>query len=872
MLLSADKYDMTQFILDIQKKHIDINDKTLNMEIFGYLNEVLGDIGINSILMATEWGNEAFPIRANFEKSLLTYAVTYNIQNLNASPATMQVMLCFITKDLETIFKNNNTNTVVIDKDNPIMINDLEFHLDYNINIRKNIINGSIVYTALYDMSEYNPVSNIDNEYLPTPIYFSENNDYFIAFSVDIRQYHIEEITTKCLNNDYLINRTLDFTIPDNQLAAFKVSCIDGDKETNLTPIVDGLPLDGENLYCYYTYIDASNIRLIFDKDSYAPSANTNIIIKVYTTSGEKGNFDKGNTSIIFTINSSTGQYNSLPLLIKPITGSMNGINRKSMEDLKEIIPKEILSRGTITCEKDLENYFNSLDENRLLFYKRINNQKETLYYAYLLAKDSNDDIVPTNTIKILASPEYIDSLDQEAKDNNRYVIKAGTPLDYTNGIGHLMTEEEINNMELNNDNKYPKSDGTIKVIDFLYCSPITFVINRNPISSSYYLDIIDRTTYLKFKYINTDSVIQFISHSINTRKVFLEGTEYNITMNITQNIQSDFKLIEMDENKNIISSKIKPVLVFTNGPFSYYKFGEIISMDNTYTYGVKFIIDTKGYIDEDNNIRIEDLYEGGKTGHGYVYLPEEVETSIYLYVEDETATSNSREKADLIIPNMDGYILTNIYTLKKPFNFFYNYSDVIKSNVKWTSEGTESNGYTLDGVPVVKYNYLHDINKCFDFINYIHYRKTCIDDALKELEEPFGIDFKFFNTYGPSKMFTIGYEGQYLDRVNISVKFVVKLAGGVDDTIVDDIKYEIKFYIEDINTINDIHMSNLLTKLKTKFNSDIEFIDFVGINNYNALYKYIQRIDVDYLNQVPEFLSINNNDKYEPDIDIKLL
>ena len=44
------------------------------------------------------------------------------------------------------------------------------------------------------------------------------------------------------------------------------------------------------------------------------------------------------------------------------------------------------------------------------------------------------------------------------------------------------------------------------------------------------------------------------------------------------------------------------------------------------------------------------------------------------------------------------------------------------------------------------------------------------------------------------------------------------------------------------------------------------------GINNYNALYKYLQRIDSEKIDQIPEFLSINLDEDFNPDIEISLI
>ena len=130
----------------------------------------------------------------------------------------------------------------------------------------------------------------------------------------------------------------------------------------------------------------------------------------------------------------------------------------------------------------------------------------------------------------------------------------------------------------------------------------------------------------------------------------------------------------------------------------------------------------------------------------------------------------------------------------------------------------------------------------------------------------------KFFNTYGKSKLFKIGHNDTYLDRVNLTLNFKVRLSEDTDTNAIDYIKKEIKDYVENLNEIRDIHMTNLTTVLTNKFSQYIKYIEFIGINEYNALYQYLQRLDLDNVDDVPEFVNINTLDNLKPDINITLV
>ena len=149
MDLGTDIYKISELVTDIQKKYIDeVDEDTLTMGMYGYMNEIYSTNLQNSIIMASEWGNEAFPLRAKFEKTILTNAITYNITDINATPAKMTVMIGFVEKELqERMIKDK----YVISKNNKIMIGEYEFHLDYDVIITKSILgDGTTVYSARY--------------------------------------------------------------------------------------------------------------------------------------------------------------------------------------------------------------------------------------------------------------------------------------------------------------------------------------------------------------------------------------------------------------------------------------------------------------------------------------------------------------------------------------------------------------------------------------------------------------------------------------------------------------------------------------------------------------------------------------------------
>lgn len=850
--LLPDIYKISETVNEIQTKFMeDVSQDTLTMSTFGYMNSMFSNILQNAIIMASEWGNEAFPIRAKFEKSIITNAITYNIEDLNATPARMEVLIGFIQEELDAQMTNN---VFTLDKECKFTIGDFEFHLDYDMIITKDTINNDTVYAARYDIDRLNPLSDITNPYLAPPVLLNINNDRFVFINCTIRQVELKKIYSKVISNNILDNKTFDFEF-ESQLADFEVIVKESGTTYYLKPIFEGMPDNSEKLYCYYSFLDSNTIRIKFDRNSYEPRLNSDIEIHLKTTQGSKGVFTY-NDDIINGLESERFNYGNLVALLKPVTDSEYGVDKKSIADLKQIIPKEILSRGNITNNKDIENYFNTLDDNKLLFYRRRDNQFERLYYAYMLVKDDYNNIIPTNTVNLILTES-----DFNAKKDNRHILNPGNILEY---VGDDIVK--VNNM-LQFKDIYELED-----TGFIYSCPYLCVVNRDPLSVSYYLNIVNDNYYFRFSYINKNSSLQFISTSLNISKPYKEINKYTLTMEAMQNMNIDKSLVDFDDYGNIVSTKIKPVLIIhADNDYEYYIYGKVIAMDkDMFKYTIQFELETDNTIDFKNRIRINNIYSAGTSDLTHVYLDRQLDISIGILVEFDE--EYGRDTIDSVIPGLEGYTLCNKYDVPSNINLFYNYSNIIKSTVKVLENEDGTQYFKIKGVPCVKYSYLNDKKRCESFIDYVQYRKVYIDDAIKVLEDSFNVDFKFFNTYGPSKMFVIGHSKETIDKVNLKFRFKVKLKVGASKYAKDYIIEEIKSYIEDINNIRSIHISNLITHLTNKFVSDLEFIEFLGLNKYDALNQYLEKIDTEILEDVPEFLNINLTKDLKPDIDIILV
>lgn len=838
-IITPDLYEIREYVDALKQNHIyDADENSLFTGLYGYIGDVMSKEILNSILVASETIQEAFPINARFDKNILSHAIMAGITNINATPAKMEGLL--IISENELLNNMGLSDYIILDKSSKIMIEEFEFHLDYDIRITKSkTTSNEIVYIAQYDMSTTNPLSDIKSPYLSPPVRMKISNDNFIMINCTVRQIELQERYQKIINNDSIQNKTFDFEY-DYQMAYFDlyIESSNGNKY-NINPVMDGVPIiDTTKLYCYYTHIDNNKIRIKFIPDSFSPSINDSITIRISSTQGSNGNFTY-KENVLFNPTSNVYKYNNLSIIFKPNSSSDYGSDTKTVSELKKLIPKEMLSRGSITSETDLDNFFNMLNDkySKMIFRKEIHNQISLIYYAYILFKNTDLNIVPTNTLDISIPTDSIGDIDY----NMRYTINPGEILKYNESDSkcYIISNETMNN-----------TDG------FYYTTPFVIAITMKPLSISYYLNILDETYNTEFTYVNNNSFLQFISTSLNLRRKYMEERDtYTLNMSLVQNSNIDSGLGDHT------TENLKVFFVFFNneGKAIRYSTSNIIYFDDELKeYYIESKFKTDDSLTESGEIKISGLYNIGSDSISDVYLSQN--TKIVAYVAAKFEKEYGRGDMDLYIPNMKGFTLCNKYTINS-INLFINYTEIIKSNVNIYRPDSqlEDTNFLIKSVPLVKYSYIHNEDRMNSFIDSIINRKLYIDDSLSLLEAPLTVDFKFFNTYGPSKTFTIGHDNTPLNTTNVTLEFNLKLDTLSDENIVELIKVEIKNYIENINELTNIHMINMIDYIRSVYPSII-FMEFVGINNYDYKYQYIQRIPNENL-FVPEFLNIEYNE-----------
>lgn len=974
--LTTDLYEIADYVGEIQADNMDgVSSDTLMLGIFGYMREVFSQTIQNTIIMASEFANEGIATKAKFEKNIIAHALGLGITNINAVPAQIEVYLTFIEDEIINAL-GGGSGDFIFDRDNQIYFDDLEFHPDYDIIIRRvRLSNGEFTYTAMYDMQGdgiyENPISDITNPYLTPPIVMAVNGTRYLFTSCLLRQVEKTTIYKKVLSDNTISSKTVNFTF-DSQLAGFDVDVSNANGSTHLTPVYEGLSSSSTRYaYVWYTYLDADNIRIKFDRNSYYPRINTDIEIHLQTTQGERGNFTWSGTDYpSFYFDSERLGYTNIFVQVRPINNeSMYGMDKKTVDELKEIIPKEALSRGSITNTTDLQNYFNAIDtdSSKMYFYKRRDNCLERLYYSYIVMKDATNNIVPTNTVAIEVDPSALET----DTGSGKLILKRGQI---------LKLSADGNTCTLFDGDPTQEPDYTD---GFYYIIPYNFAINLDPMYGMYFLTTMNVNKNLGFTYINEECQFQYIATYINWNRKYLTETDtYVLTMNVAQNITADNTMITVDADGNITSSNVKAYIVFYNDedePIRYAEgtIGNFSRESGTFDFTFKFT--SNDLIDSENHIRIAGLDQAGfSVGEGldYAYLPGNTKAMIHIITyQPEFSTDtyyddilgNTHIDIRDVIPIVDGWCITNSYEVLSGIDFFYNYSEIVYSNIEMIgkedqepvtdpddpyaeikniditingenyrfesigdkvtqqmlsrasieefildryeegevatfdrtyadpaqtvnqirdiqldlgdgtsltlqyvprepdpepgeSDDPEAYSYYfhIHNVPLIKYDYFRDESMVEFFCSELVRRKSYIDQAIENLEDSFGMDFKFFNTYGPSKMYTLDGVSNYLNRVNLSLTFRLGLQVNYDENIVQYITDDVKEFVENINEITSVHMSNLVADITAKYEESITFFEFMDFNGYGPGEQHLYAMQMPDDVRTPELVNVN--------------
>ena len=921
--ISSDVYDIARSIGALKQRYIDNKDETtLSLGIFGFISDLISKEIQTDTIMTGIYGNEMFPARAQLTRNVLTHAIYNSIVDINAIPSKITINIGLKVSDFKryAIYKDNRYE-FVLDHMCALFIGDYEFHLDYDVVIKQSATNEG-VFSAQYDMSKINRTSTINQPYLNQPFVITIGDFEYIVFQATVQQVTITEINDKIISNSVVDNKTYTFSFPD-QLVDFDVYVSDRNGNAiRILPLLTGtIASDYDTKYCWYLFMSDNSIRISFDTKSFIPGPNSDIYIKVYTTLGKAGEFtyskiDQYSAGFFTELKSDYLGYSNVNCYLIADTDSFGGHDRKTKEELQALIPKAAISRGSITTETDVANYFNLIDspDNRLVMKKKIDNNIARVWYCYLLLKDEINNLIPTNDIqlRIDTSESYMIKCDE----SGRKILPAGSTFIYDsyNKIAKYCSDRTTGT---DPGEFIPEPYSTEPGKEYFngryyyYQTVHDIVFNPEPLYTAIYMTAVYQPGYYTCSYVNEDCQLQFVANRFNFERpltyVSSDRNSYTLTFKIAQSIREDFGLYREEENtytdpvtgeevtKLTPTLNTKCILVFYNeesdNPYRWIEcVPELDESDpDQYIYAFKSILFTDNALDDKNRLSITNVNIAGRpTGISLAFFGSNVKTKLYTLAlfRDEAGNPESYGRADLddIAPFVghEDYTVTNIYEVNGGLNLFEQYTGITNCRIRHTG-GESPTEFDILNVPVVGYHYLSDEINSKYFINAMASKKAYIQYCIELLENNMDIDFKFFNTYGPSRTYNIGNkEKTPIGDIDLCMKFRASLIDSTDVYTKEDIVAKVKEYMEDLYNIGSWHAPNMINTLMTdyQFNTRCYFIEFMNYNNFRLGVQHIienpEAIANDNPHLPPEFLNIRNKKDKDgtlvPDIEVEIV
>lgn len=865
-VINTDDYNISEILLYKQVEMMgEMDTEILALGTYGWLNSTLTKMITSTIKVAADNANEVFPSKSKYDKNILAHAVDKEITDINAVPAKLPILFCILERGLESLFEQQGPSKVTLSDECAISVGDYEYHFQYPIDItKKTIENNKSVYTAKYDTTYINDLSDIVNPYLPSPYRINIQGDSYIFIYCDIIQTERSVIQYKVLNDNFIDNKTYVLSF-EGQLASFSVFVTNDNCTKQLIPYLENttLPIDAGN-YCWYTFIDEDTIRIKYDMNSYMPTTDDEVNIVLYTTQGTLGNF-KYDENIITTLEDTDNySYDDTQVAIMMRGPSEGGKDKKDIEEIKRQFPKQTFKN--ITSRIDIENHFNpyTTDRIRLVPKKKVDNQFMRAYYLYLLLKDELNNIIPMNTINMYLDSEKASHTVSIDANTNQYIYEQGIMLGYNeeNRTARIVTKEEMDDYE------------------FVYTLPFKTIINTDGPFISYYMDAVDKEYLTVYERINENAPIQFICSNINVRRPVHEN-KYYISVPLVQNIDVDYSVVSEDEDGNIITNNLIAVMVVYDkegAPYRFFK-SEMVNYDKeNFQFNHVFELDTEGVINQNNEVGIKNGFNIGhpisSEEHAFGFFPQCCTINIYVLCKFPERSYGLENIKDFV-SGVDEYTCTNMYTVKDGIKLYENYTSITQSiiDVDTINEDYTNITFSIKEVPVIGYDYSLNEDLLVKFYNLLGDCKKDIDNAIPIIDGGFTIDFKFFNTFGYSNTYTIdSNKTTMLDKVNITLNFEINLKNAADDYTKNYIIRDIQEMIETFDRDYDLHIPNITSSIYNKYINSINYITFLGFNNFDAKYQHFFTQDELEIGQVPEFVCVNKNEYGEPDIVVKLV
>ena len=918
-----DLYDIQEHMLEVVQTYFpddsgeEIALSTLRPTLFGYLADVVAATAEAAVFHRNALHDELFLNTASMDSSIYNFAKLYDYQVRSAVPATVTLSLAIREKDVfmysalspEKSTVGSARRFLKLDQGTKFFFGDYEFHLPHPVTIAATKFGDSAGDESLFTGGfwSYDVRYTLEQETLPgyrldVPFVKSwktaVGEDSWLIFSVTALQISIIESEYEVFTADTAAH--LSFTTEfEGDMAGFEVTVyekteVNGEfvwKTNSMVPVFNASspPVDVSTHYFYYSYPTENSIQVYFGfLPDWRPSFGSKITLRMCSTLGRDGNFsytERGEIGVeIVTPETDPrdglvfSNLERIQAVARNLTDSAGGRERPTMKEIKEEMIKKLLLRDNIITELDLNIFFETVAaENRIrnsviTFVKRQDDIIRRIYAGFILLRDDQDRVVPTNTVDLLA--------DYAELERGGFVIRPGEIVifDETARVYRFLQPAE-----------YPES----------YLSDKTKLVYSLPYLLRVQFDPFPRLTYYRIS-TNKGAALQLdstplyewevIANSARFERRPLYDSYYLMSVNVVTNIDA-LGASPLDQNK-ARSEFIKVRAIFRNpDPRRGEVYGCVdLSLRAGSTTEWVVIMPTRdrmvsdpldpnrGMIElvDEADEEIFRLPDGTRSANQSIFVPENflVEIAV-LYdalgcegagishnvsvssYEDTGSVDRGAWSAMIDLRGEDHY-----YGVAAVFktaaddrvSFHRALSDVMISEMVINSNAT----ILLKDVPVIGTRYYADRTASAEVDIMLESFEGILLDNMLRLQNNTQTSIKLYNTCGVSHHFDT-------DTTNVFLDMKIKLRAGLTVEIDAMLKNAIAAYVETSNDLGLLSYSNLITHLETNF-PEISFINVVGINRLGqqSIERTVARDPAELEDPrlirtyVPEHLSVN--------------
>ena len=529
--------------------------------IFGYINEVMSSVTEDSSNAINIARREFYPVDAINVQSLYKMAALHKLDLPMTTPSIAPIILFIKEEDILNYGTyDGSTNEFILDDSLVCNVDKISFMLDYPLKIISKKSGGKWTHTSHYDTVKANSLNTSKEKYVKNKLIF-QNGENVLLLSVKMHQVERSSSSQLITNNALVDIVTLDFPF-EGDLANFEVFYKD-----NNTSSEEQIPRLLKNTatslkkYCYYTKLDDDILRVVFPKNTYfTPSFNSEVRVDIYTSLGDGGNFKTYSKLIDCSIDSEKYPYNNSIYVTGIVNGSaVGGKDKYSVNDFRQEIINSYSTNNTFTTENDLQIYFDTINlgsKYKIAFSKVRDDARMRLYGAFLLIKDSSDNIIPTNTLDLYL--KYSD-FDVKYAGSNRLLIKPGSIFKYRDTALGNLAYTAYKDPSLNIIDDFSELD---KLNQFVFTNPFLISITTNPNVVGFYDNTIDDVYGIEYSTIYDNSHVQFIANNLNIIRNAIVGENfYRLTVNIIPSVDDlvpteIFESVDTSLAKNIVRAK----------------------------------------------------------------------------------------------------------------------------------------------------------------------------------------------------------------------------------------------------------------------------------------------------------------------------